>query len=696
MNAITTADHTTSAPAALPFISVIVPVRNEAAFIGATLDQLLTQDYPAGRFEVLVADGRSDDDTRAIVTALARRHANLRLVDNPRRWSSAGRNVAAQAARGNVVLLIDGHCEIANRRYLSNLAEAFRASGADCVGRPQPLDVAGASSLQRAIACARSSRLGHHPASHIWSDREGYVAPDSVAVAYRRDVFDRVGWFDESFDACEDVEFNHRLARAGLRCWFTPRVRVRYHPRDSLPRLFRQMTRYGRGRVRLLRKHPDTFSLPGFVPGAFVAGLLLGPALACLFGALWYAYAGAVALYAAIVLGTSLSLAIREREPSFAGWLPLVFATVHVGAGWGLLLESCLSFRAFLLRSANSLLRFSSQPPHPQPLSPEAGARGAGDAAPVTTALLFPARAAPAPVCKPEPTSARWLNALTIDVEDYYHVSAFDGAVGRADWDAMESRVGPTTERLLDLLAAADVRATFFVLGWVAQRQPSLVRAIRAAGHEVGCHSYAHRLIYTQTPDEFRADLRRGIRVLEDAIGEPVTLYRAPSFSITRESAWALDVLIEEGIRVDSSIYPTHHDRYGIPGTPLGQHRIDRSAGRLWEFPPPVWRCFGYPLPVGGGGYFRLYPYAMTRLGLRRINEQGRPFAAYLHPWELDPAQPRIRAGLGATFRHRVNLGRTEGRLTRLLADFPFGTLSEALACYDPAATEPLPQRRAA
>jgi polysaccharide deacetylase family protein (PEP-CTERM system associated) len=275
-----------------------------------------------------------------------------------------------------------------------------------------------------------------------------------------------------------------------------------------------------------------------------------------------------------------------------------------------------------------------------------------------------------------------WVNALTIDIEEYYHVSGFANCVDRGDWDRFESRVGPSTERLLDCLATADIRATFFVLGWVAERQPSLVRAIRAAGHEIGCHSYAHRLVYELTPAEFRTDLRRGLRVLEDVLGEPITAYRAPSFSITRQSLWALDILAEEGITLDSSIYPTHHDRYGIPGTPLEPHRIDLAAGSLWEFPPPVWRIMGYPLPIGGGGYFRLYPYALTRLGLGRINAAGRPFAVYLHPWELDPDQPRLRPGALRAFRHYVNLHRTEARLMSLLRDFPFGTLSEALACF--------------
>ena len=305
----------------------------------------------------------------------------------------------------------------------------------------------------------------------------------------------------------------------------------------------------------------------------------------------------------------------------------------------------------------------------------------------MTNILSFPALA------QALPRESALLNALTIDVEDYYHVSGFEATVDRAEWDAYESRVGSSTDRLLDILAAADVRATFFVLGWVAERQPSLVRAIRAAGHEIGCHSYAHRLIYEMTPTEFRTDLRLGLDILQDILGERITAYRAPSFSITRESTWALDILVEEGITLDSSIYPTHHDRYGIPGTPLHPHRIDREAGSLWEFPPPVWNVLGYPLPVGGGGYFRLYPYALTRLGLGRINAAGRPFSAYLHPWELDPDQPRIEASAGRRFRHYVNLAKTETRLARMIADFPLGTITQSLLAFDPSARETLESR---
>lgn len=313
----------------------------------------------------------------------------------------------------------------------------------------------------------------------------------------------------------------------------------------------------------------------------------------------------------------------------------------------------------------------------------------------MTAILSFPT-ATEQPQAVPQPRAL--VNALTIDVEDYYHVSAFERCVDRGRWDEFPSRVGPNTERILDILDRANVRATFFILGWVAERQPSLVRAIRAAGHEIGCHSFAHRLVYEQTPDEFRADLRHAKWVLEDILGEPIFAYRAPSFSITTKSLWALDILAEEGIRLDSSIYPTHHDRYGIPGTPLAPHRIERPAGTIWEFPPPVWKVLRYPLPVGGGGYFRLYPYALTRFGLRKINASGRPFSVYLHPWEIDPEQPRMKPGWMRAFRHYVNLHRTEDRLNSLIQDFAFGSISESLCSYCPEARfpEPISERRVA
>ncbi len=322
-----------------PFVSVIVPVRNEAVFITETLRQLLDQDYDPARFEVIVADGESTDATRDLVRALQARHPNLHLVSNPGRWSSAGRNAALEVSRGDLVVVVDGHCDLGNRRYLADLADAFARSEADCVGRPQPLDVSLATTLQRTIAAARASRLGHHPDSHIYSSAEGYVRPQSVAVAYRREVFETVGTFDERFDACEDVEFNHRVARAGLRCFFTPRVAVHYHPRSSLLGLFRQMVRYGRGRVRLLRKHRDTFTVLGFVPALFVLGLVAGLPLS--FAAPWLAlaYAAGLGAYALAVALGSLSVARNAGDWRMLPWAPLVFLAIHTGAGAGILLE---------------------------------------------------------------------------------------------------------------------------------------------------------------------------------------------------------------------------------------------------------------------------------------------------------------------------------------------------------------------
>jgi glycosyltransferase involved in cell wall biosynthesis len=337
--------HLKPAPVArLPFLSVIVPVRNEARYIGRLLGQLLSQQYPPDSFEVLVADGQSTDTTRAIVSRWQAKHPHLRLLDNPRRLSSAGRNLAVQAARGEIVVLIDGHCEVDNPRYFQAVADAFERTGAACVGRPQPLDVRGAAPLQRAIAAARASRLGHHPSSFIYSTTEQFVPPQSVAIAYRRSLFTDVGMFDEEFDACEDVEFNHRLDRAGFRCFFTPRVRVRYQPRSTLRGLLRQMFRYGRGRARLLRKHPETLGWGTLAPAVFVLMAILGGVAVAASRWLALGYAGGFGLYALALLVTSLTIAVRKRDAQILPWFFLVFPAIHFGAGAGLLYELTRGF----------------------------------------------------------------------------------------------------------------------------------------------------------------------------------------------------------------------------------------------------------------------------------------------------------------------------------------------------------------
>jgi succinoglycan biosynthesis protein ExoA len=322
-----------------PFITVLVPARNEARFIARTLEQLVGQEYPADRLEVLVVDGRSTDATREIAESIALDWPQVRVLDNPRRLSSSARNIGLRAARGDLIVVVDGHCEIEGRGYFRNLAAAFERSGADCLGRPQQLDVTGATPLQRAIAVARSSWLGHHPDSFIYSSREQFVPAKSVAIAYRRAVFDVVGPFDESFDACEDVELNHRIDRAGRRCFFAPELAIRYFPRSSLRGLFRQLARYGRGRVRMIRKHPDTLSAGSLIPAAWMAGLMIGPFAGLAWSPLWGVYLVLISLYLAIVLATSTAAALHRRHLRLLGWLPLVFATVHAGSGWGSLCE---------------------------------------------------------------------------------------------------------------------------------------------------------------------------------------------------------------------------------------------------------------------------------------------------------------------------------------------------------------------
>lgn len=326
-------------------VTVIVPVRNEARCIQRTLSHLVAQDYDPERFEILVVDGESTDGTPALVAAFAHRHPQVRLLFNPRRWSSAARNIGVRHARGELVVVVDGHCEIDDDQYLNKLVAAFDTSGAECVGRPQPLEIGEASPLQEAIAEARSSRLGHHPDSYVFSSQEGFVPARSVAVAYRREVFDSVGLFDESFDACEDVEFNYRVEQAGMRCYFTPRVAVRYRPRGTLVGLFRQMARYGRGRIRLLRKHASTLSLRTLVPMLLVVAVFAGLGLCLLEHRFWPLYAVGASIYAGTLLLASLGIAVRHRKPLLVPRLFSVFLAIHLGAGTGMLREVCYPFR---------------------------------------------------------------------------------------------------------------------------------------------------------------------------------------------------------------------------------------------------------------------------------------------------------------------------------------------------------------
>jgi polysaccharide deacetylase family protein (PEP-CTERM system associated) len=264
--------------------------------------------------------------------------------------------------------------------------------------------------------------------------------------------------------------------------------------------------------------------------------------------------------------------------------------------------------------------------------------------------------------------TARIVNAMTVDVEDYFHVSAFADALDRNNWPKFESRVERNTHRLLDLFDEHRTRITFFVLGWVAERYPALIRELQRRGHEVACHGLTHELVYRQTPAVFREETLRSKNLLEDLTGTPVRGYRAASYSITRESLWALDILEELGFVYDSSIFPINHDLYGIPGAPRHPHKV--GSGRLLEVPLTTVSIVGQRLPCAGGGYFRLLPYALFSWSLRRVNAEGMPAVFYLHPWEIDPGQPRIKASLKSRFRHYTNLARTEGRLRTLLSEF--------------------------
>lgn len=271
------------------------------------------------------------------------------------------------------------------------------------------------------------------------------------------------------------------------------------------------------------------------------------------------------------------------------------------------------------------------------------------------------------------------INAFTVDVEDYFHPSEVGANITPDRWSSLPSRVEIGTSFLLDLLASHKVRGTFFVLGWVAAHKPALVRRIAEAGHEVACHSYEHRLVYELSPAEFKADTMAAVRAIKDACGVTPRAYRAPSFSITQKSLWALDILAECGFTHDSSICPIVHDRYGIPGSPRHAYLIETASGPLVEVPVATVRLSSTRIaPVGGGGYLRLFPYRYTAAGLRRVNNQeAKPACVYVHPWEVDPSQPRLAHGRIARLRTYMGLRTVGNKLDRLLQEFKFSPLRD-------------------
>jgi len=273
-------------------------------------------------------------------------------------------------------------------------------------------------------------------------------------------------------------------------------------------------------------------------------------------------------------------------------------------------------------------------------------------------------------------------NAISFDIEDWFQVENLRSVIKKEDWGKFDLRVEKNTRKIVEILKRYGVKGTFFILGWIAERCPSLVREIDGEGHEIASHGYGHDLIYNLTPEAFHADIRRSKEVLESITGKPVCGYRAPSFSITPESKWALDVLKSAGFLYDSSIFPTSfHNRYGFNGTSSAPFCFGNG---LVEFPLSTYRFCGANFPVGGGGYFRLFPYFLTKMFFRGLTHREKGIIFYLHPWELDPQQPRMKIRLNYRFRHYINLRKTEFRLERMLKEFRFSPLRELVAGYFP------------
>ncbi len=279
-----------------------------------------------------------------------------------------------------------------------------------------------------------------------------------------------------------------------------------------------------------------------------------------------------------------------------------------------------------------------------------------------------------------EKQSDKIINALTIDVEDWFHASVFNDKISQKQWDKCESRVVCNVCKILHILRTRNVKATFFVLGWVAEKYPEIVQMIQWEGHELSTHGYAHKLIYKQTPKEFEEDVKSSIEIIESQTGTRVVGYRAPSYSIIDETFWAYEVIYDLGIMYDSSIFPIKHDIYGVPFAPRFPYKIDLDNGReIYEFPLSTIKYLGKNFPIAGGGYFRLFPYWFIKRGIKKLNASGKPVIVYFHPWELDPDFPRLKLGFTKNFRTYCNLMLTEEKLKQLINDFNFAPVCNVL-----------------
>lgn len=327
----------------VPFITVVMPIRNESRFIKETLMQITSQDYPCDRYEIIIADGMSDDGTREIVLTLSHEYPQIKLLDNQKRLSSAGRNIGFKNGKGDFFIVVDGHCYIPDNQLLRNVADCFEKSGADCLGRPQPLDPPGLTDFQKSVALARASRLGHGGDSMIFGEFEGFASPVSNGAAYARHVFEKIGYVDENFDAAEDVEFNYRVEQAGFKCYTSPKLTIRYFPRESLQGLFRQMARYGKGRRRFTRKHPQALTTNQLIPAAFTVGffclvstlllyLVTGTSLPLVLMAIPYG------LYVTLIAGEVFKVLLRNGA-QHAVLIPSILCVIHGALGYGFLKE---------------------------------------------------------------------------------------------------------------------------------------------------------------------------------------------------------------------------------------------------------------------------------------------------------------------------------------------------------------------
>ena len=660
----------------LPKVSIVMPVRNEATFIEQSLAAVLTQDYPHDRMEVLIANGMSSDGTRDVIARLTKSHdITVTVLANPGKIVPTGMNIGIRQARGDIIVRVDGHAVI-QRDYVRLCVEFLTETGVDCVGGI--VESVGSSYVGKAIATAMSSAFG--VGGSVFRTASVSTKPaltDTVPFGvYRSEVFERIGLFNEQMVRHQDYEFSYRLRKAGGRIMLLPLAKAKYHVRTTLRSLWKQYWQYGIWKGRFIRAHPRSLKLRHLNPPLFVFALVVSVLLAIFSNPLAWTLGVSLGAYAIFISGALISLSIKGKF-KYIPIMPAVFACLHMS--WGLGIWKGL-FSSKGLKSK-----------HKKPKKAPGGDSGkffvrkkfGQTISPVrktthfetTLATLQSGRAK-----EPIEQIKQQRHIVTVQLEDYFHVAAFNQVIGEKQWRRFESRLESNVEAVCNLLREFNIKATFFALGWIGDMQPKIIQRIVSEGHEIASGGYLKQSVKGMTPPEFQDDLRRAKKALENAGANKIIGYRCPHKRLDESDLWIFDILAEERYLYDAShCLPLKSNKKRAYHGRVHKHQT--RHGLIWEIPMSAITLLGYNLPISGGNYLRQLPHFLMIRGFKKwCKDTEAPFVLYFHPWELDPDQPRVTSvGWTSRIRQYRNLDKMKWVLPIYFKQGQFQSISQHL-----------------